>query len=125
MRRGPLILILLLVICFGFAAWLQPRNEAFFNPDQPSGSTLSTVLGEGAQLVADYFYAQADVYFHSGYYPSAFDQARKQEESDSDVSPPEEEKGAGETEEKGFMGEPLDWIDRFSRHFKPDRHTHP
>jgi tetratricopeptide (TPR) repeat protein len=121
MRRGCLILILLLVVCFSLAAWLQPRYAEFAKKDEQPGSTLGTLLGDGRQMVADYFYVQADVYFHSGYYPSVFDQARRQEESDSDVSHPEE--GAGQ-EEKGFMGEPLDWIDRFSRHFKPDRHTH-
>jgi tetratricopeptide (TPR) repeat protein len=121
MWRGRLILILLLVICFSLAAWLQPRYDELSKKDETSGSMLGTLLGDGRQMVADYFYVQADVYFHSGYYPSVFDQARKQEEADSDVSHPEEGNGQ---EEKGFMGEPLDWIDRFSRHFKPSRHTH-
>jgi len=121
MWRGRLILILLLVFCFGLAAWLQPRYDESSKKDEPSSSMLGTLLGDGRQMVADYFYVQADVYFHSGYYPSIFDQARKQEESDSDVSHPEEGNGQ---EEKGFMGEPLDWIDRFSRHFRPSRHTH-
>lgn len=122
MWRGRLILILLLVICFSLAAWLQSRRDEMSRKDEPSGSMLGTLLGDGRQMVSDYFYTQADVYLHSGYYPSIFDQARKQEEADSDVSHPEEEHS--EKEEKGFMGEPLDWIDRFSRHFKPDRHTH-
>lgn len=116
-------MLLLLVICFSLVTWLQPRRDARLNALEPaSNSTLAGLLGESRQMVADYFYTQADVYFHSGYYPSIFDEARKQEEADSDVSHPEE--SASQKEEKGFMGPPLDWIDRFSRHFLPSRHTH-
>jgi tetratricopeptide (TPR) repeat protein len=122
MWRARLTLILLLVICFSLAVWLQPRLDAHFNRHQSNESVLATLLGDGRKLIADYFYVEADVYFHSGYYPSVFDQARKQEETDSDVSNPEE--GGGKQEEKGFMGKPLDWIDAFSRHFRPSRHTH-
>ncbi len=115
-------MVLLLVLCFGLVAWMQPRREARLNKLEPGSSTLAGLLGDGRQFAADYFSTEADVYFHSGYYPSIFDQARKQEESDADVMHPEE--GGSGQEEKGFMGEPLDWIDRFSRHFQPTRHTH-
>ncbi len=115
-------MLLLLVLCFGLVAWLQPRHQERLDTYAPADGTLAGLLGESRQMVADYFYTQADVYFHSGYYPSIFDQSRKQEETDSDVSHPEEAK-KGE-EGKGFMGPPLDWIDRFSRHFLPSRHTH-
>jgi len=121
MWRARLTLILLLVICFSLAAWLEPRYDAHFDKNQPNQSVLATLLGDGRKMVADYFYVQADVYFHSGYYPSIFDQARKQEEAESDVSHPEE---GNAQEEKGFMGKPLDWIDAFSRHFHPSRHKH-
>jgi len=121
MRTALLTIALLLALCFGLITWLQPRREARIDKLEPGSSTLASLLGDGRQFVSDYFYTEADVYFHSGYYPSVFDQARKQEEADSDVSHPEE---GSEQEEKGFMGEPLDWIDRFSRHFLPSRHTH-
>jgi tetratricopeptide (TPR) repeat protein len=121
MRKALLTLVLLLVICFSLVAWLQPRSELRASGGEAPGSFLAGLLGDGRKFVADYFYVQADVYFHSGYYPSVFDRARHQEESDSDVSHPEE---GNAQEEKGFMGEPLDWIDAFSRHFRPSRHTH-
>jgi tetratricopeptide (TPR) repeat protein len=121
MWRARLLLILLVVICFTTAISLQQRYSEIFAKDGPSESPLASLLGDGRQLVADYFYVQADVYFHSGYYPSVFDQARAQEEQDSDISHPEE---GDAKEEKGFMGEPLDWIERFSRHFQPSRHSH-
>ena len=124
MWRGRLILTLLFVACFSLAAWLEPRHAQRLNHGESTDSVLGSLLGDGRKMVADYFYVEADVYFHSGYYPSIFDQARSQEEKDSDVSHPEEGKGGVQEEKGGFMGQPLDWIDRLSRQFKPSRHTH-
>ena len=121
MARPRFIFILLLVICFSLAAWLQPRRDARLSRGAATDSALATLLRDERQMAADYFYMQADVYFHSGYYPSVFDQARQEEVNDSDVSHPEETNGAPEA---GFLGPPMDWIDRFSRHFRPTRHTH-
>jgi tetratricopeptide (TPR) repeat protein len=121
MRKAQLMMVLLLVLCFGLVGWLLPRYEARVDQGNASSSTLAQLLGDGRQMAADYAFVEADVYFHSGYYPSVFDQARRQEVSDSDVSHPEEGK---EQEEKGFMGPPLDWIDRLSRNFRPMVHTH-
>ncbi len=121
MIRPRFILILLLVICFGLAAALVPRHEARSNNGISTDNVLAGLLGETRQTIADYFNVQADVYFHSGYYPSIFDQARQQEVEDSDVSHPEETNAPPEA---GFLGPPQDWIDRFSRHFRPTRHTH-
>src|SRR5436305_40656 len=111
MLRARFILILLLVICFGLAAWLQPRREARLNQEVRTDNVLASFLGEGRQMAADYSYVQADVYFHGGYYPSIFDQARQEEEKDGDVSHPEETNAPPEA---GFLGPPQDWIDRFS-----------
>lgn len=128
MRTAILTMVLLLVICFSVVCWLEPRREARASANQPTSSDLGDLLGDGREMVADYFKTEADVYFHSGYYPSIFDQARQQEEADSDVMHPEEPGGSnggqGAQEEKGFMGPPLDWIDRFGRNFLPSRHTH-
>jgi tetratricopeptide (TPR) repeat protein len=121
MVRARFILVLLLVICFSLAAWLEPRHETRVNQGGETGNALAGLLGEARQTVADYFYVQADVYFHSGYYPSIFDQARQAEVKDSDVSHPEE---TNAPTEEGFLGPPQDWIDSFSRHFRPSRHTH-
>ena len=40
---------------------------------QPDSGLMETVMGESRKLLASQFFAQADVYFHSGYYPSIFD----------------------------------------------------
>src|SRR5579862_6325999 len=121
MVRPRFILILLLVVCFSLAAWLHPRHEEWLNQGIRTDSVLGALLGDGRQMVADIFYVRADIYFHSGYYPSVFDRARQEEEKDSDVSHPEE---TNAPPEEGFRGPPQDWIDAFSRHFSPNRHTH-
>ncbi len=110
-----------MVICFSLAAILVPRREEKLDQGVRTDNVLAGMLGDGRQIAADYFYVQADVYFHSGYYPSVFDQARQEEVKDSDVSHPEE---TNAPTEEGFLGPPQDWIDRFSRHFRPTRHTH-
>ena len=122
MWRARLTLILLLVGCFSLAAWLEPRHVEKQHQGEASNSVLASLLGDGRKTVADFFAVEADVYFHSGYYPSIFDQARAQEEQESDISHPEE--SGHKQEEAGFMGEPRDWIDRFSRYFRPSRHMH-
>jgi hypothetical protein len=121
MVRARFIFILLLVVCFSLAAWLQPRQEVRLNQGIRTDSVLANLLGDGRQMVADYFYVRADIYFHSGYYPSVFDQARQAEVRDSDVSHPEE---TNAPPEGGFRGPPQDWIDAFSRRFSPNRHIH-
>jgi tetratricopeptide (TPR) repeat protein len=121
MFRPRFILILLLVVSFSLAAWLQPRREERLSRGIRTDSVLGSLLGDGREMVADYFYVRADIYFHSGYYPSIFDQARQEEEKDSDVSHPEE---TNAPPEEGFRGPPHDWIDAFGRHFLPNRHTH-
>src|SRR5262245_21261461 len=93
MGRARLMLILLLAACFTLAISLQQRFSSLFEANEQSESPLASLLGDGKQMFADYFYVQADVYFHSGYYPSVFDQARSQEEKESDVSHPEEGEG--------------------------------
>ena len=68
-------------------------------------------------------YVKADAYYHSGYYPTIFDNR------DAFQTPHmAEDTGAVDShnqgEEEGFLGPPRDWIDAFGRHFIPNRHTH-
>jgi tetratricopeptide (TPR) repeat protein len=86
-------------------------------------------MGESRRLLANQLFVEADVYFHSGYYPSMFDTA----ESDLDVNEGPEVvtnratlvNGRLHKEEgEGFLGRPRDWMDRFGRHFYPTEHTH-
>ena len=88
-----------------------------------SDNALGMMLGDGRKLFANQFFTMADVYFHSGYYPSIFD---KNAEEEKDIITASHGKKETEEEEKSedFMGRPKDWIDAFGRNFKVVRHTH-
>jgi len=81
------------------------------------------LLGDSSKIFANSFFVKADAYYHSGYYPTIFD-------NNSAFQTPHmaEDTGAVNSknrgEETGFMGPPRDWIDAFGRHFIPNRHTH-
>lgn len=117
------MLIALLVLCFGLAAYLEPWFHAWQGNRAQTGDSLDVLLGSSRCMFAGYFYRKADVYYHSGYYPSIFDNRQAFETPHM-----AEDTGAvnsnNKGEEEGFLGPPRDWIDVFSRHFLPDRHTH-
>lgn len=120
------ILLLLLLLAGGFTAGtvLQPRASKWTNRP-PSDSVLKLLFGDSRRLFANHFYVKADIAFHSGYYPSFFDQARQMEEEENAVAHEGEHKHEGEHgEEGGFLGPPTDWIERFGRHFRVTEHTH-
>lgn len=124
--RSPspwLVLLLLLVATFSAATVLQPHAVAW---DREGGSdnVLKVVLGDGRRLFATQFFVKADVSYHSGYYPSIFDQAQAPKDSSHMTS----EEGSAEEEEHerqmNFLGKPRDWIEGFGRHFMVTDHTH-
>ena len=85
---------------------------------------MNVLLGDGRRLFANHFFVQADVSFHSGYYPSIFDQARAPKDS-RHLTAKEGEAAAEEHEKQmSFLGPPRDWIERFGRHFIITEHTH-
>jgi len=98
-----------------FMGWAGNRAQSF-NP-------LDVFIGEGQKFFAGHFYRKADVYFHSGMYPTIFDNTESFKTAHIGAD-------AGATashnqgEEETFLGKPLDVIDQFSRHFFPARHTH-
>jgi tetratricopeptide (TPR) repeat protein len=121
MAKPLLITILLLSCCFSLAVVVEPKlayTRVYARHDQ---GPVEVILGDARRMFAGHFFIKADAYFHSGYYPSIFDQAG---ERDSHLAT-----GAGAVEEKheheaDFLGKPLDWIDRFSRAFFPSSHSH-
>jgi tetratricopeptide (TPR) repeat protein len=119
--RAILLVLFLLTGVFTLGTALQTRM-LHWSGRSASDSVLKILLGDSRRIFANHFFVQADVSFHSGFYPSIFDQARAAEEKDSDVSHPgENEKEQLET---SFLGKPTDWIDSFGRHFRPTIHTH-
>src|SRR5271157_739152 len=141
-RTCFLLLIALLVSCFGMAAHLQPQFQfmhlngdhqkwivdwdAQLHPvtlSRASGDIFNVVLGDSRRMFANSFYVKADEYYHSGYYPTMFDdnaafQTAHMAEDTGAVS----SKNHGD--EHGFLGPTRNWIDAFGRNFFPDRHTH-
>ena len=127
MRKASpwLILASLLVVCFALATTIQPRTVAWSNRAK-SGNVLNLLLGDGRRLFANHFFVQADISFHSGYYPSIFDRRESSKES-AMTSSHHENDGHSEAEhekEMAFLGQPRDWIERFGRNFRITEHTH-
>src|SRR5262245_16833724 len=76
MPSPPVILAALLAVCFTLATRLQPHALAWGGKRAQDGGSLAALLGDGRRLFANHFFTKADVYFHSGYYPSIFDVAQ-------------------------------------------------
>src|SRR6266705_2919921 len=110
-----LILVLLAASTFTVATALQPRIVRWSQRGQDS--VLKVLLGDGRRLFANHFFVKADIYFHSGYYPSIFDQAQAPKDSHHMTS--QEGSQTEEEHEKAmnFLHAPKDWIERFGRHF--------
>jgi tetratricopeptide (TPR) repeat protein len=122
-RTFFLLLIALLIFCFGLGADLQSRRQALESRRGQSDNFFGLLLGDSSRIFANDFFVKADAYYHSGFYPTIFDNNKA-------FQTPHlaEDTGAiasrNNGEETGFLGEPRDWIDAFSRHFIPNRHTH-
>src|SRR5712664_2378162 len=117
-----LLLLLLAAATFTLTIVLQPRILRWSQRGQDG--VLKVLLGDGRRLFANHFFVKADVYFHSGYYPSIFDQAPAPKDSrhltSQEGSPAEEE----HEKAMNFLRPPRDWIERFGRHFLITEHTH-
>jgi len=123
MKASPyLLLVLVLAVGFTLATDLEPR-AAQWSQRSKSDNVFSMLFGDGRRLFANQFFTMADVYFHSGYYPSVFDQ--REAGPKEIVATSHGHKDSDEDEKKeDFLGKPKDWIDRFGRHFRITEHTH-
>src|SRR5204863_9366997 len=122
-RTPYLILLLLVSACFAVATTLQPRLWSW--SQQGQDSVLKVLLGDGRRMFANHFFIKADVYFHSGYYPSIFDQgAAHRDTGHMEGREEHEHEHDGHEQEPGFMGPPRDCFERFGRYFQITEHTH-
>jgi len=120
-----LVMAFLLVCCLTLATVLDPQFEKWHNREDRSAGVLVALMGDSRRLFAHEFFARADAYFHSGFYPTIFDAQKPG--SESDLKEESHDKPAsvqGHEEETSFLGAPKDWLDRFGRHFYPVIHTH-
>jgi hypothetical protein len=121
-RTYVLLMVALGVTCFGLAANLSPQFEGW-RGSRANGDFFTVLLGDGRRMFANAVFVKADEYYHSGYYPSIFDnndafRTTHMAEDTGAVN----SKNHGD--EFGFLGPERNWIDAFGRHFFPDRHTH-
>lgn len=121
-RTNALILAGLASLAVSLACLHEARTLKV-DPSARSFSLLETLLGESRRLFANHFFVKADAYFHSGYYPTIFDQQEAFQTAHFAVDAGlVEEKNMGD--EHSFMGAPRDFLERFSRNFFPAEHTH-
>jgi tetratricopeptide (TPR) repeat protein len=123
-RLHLLILVLLASAVFSAATLLAPRAEGWCRRDAGDG-ILKVLLGDGRRLFANHFFVKADISFHSGYYPSIFDQSQAPRNSKHLTAA----EGTHEEEQEherqmSFLDKPRDWIEAFGRRFMITRHTH-
>lgn len=122
MKISPLsLLVVLLALAFTLATSLALTVDNWSGRAK-SDNVFGMMFGDGRKLFANHFFTMADVYFHSGYYPSVFDGAGKESEivetSHGHTDTPDDEI------KEDFLGRPKDWIDAFGRNFRITRHTH-
>src|SRR5947199_9381852 len=127
MAAPILTLFSLLVSCFSLATWVGPRfDELSARRDQ---GLMANMFGDSRKLFANHFFTRSDVYFHSGYYPSIFDQPDGKKENHLAESAgaraahhaahgePGHVHDEHDEEEEDFLGKPKDPMDALSRHF--------
>jgi tetratricopeptide (TPR) repeat protein len=111
------VLVLLAAASFTLATSLQPMAMNFSQSGQDS--VLKVLLGDARHLFAHHLFTKADIYMHSGYYPSIFDKsAQRSGNHVTDHDDDEHEK------EEDFLGPPKDPLEQFGRHFMVTQHTH-
>jgi tetratricopeptide (TPR) repeat protein len=120
-----LTMVFLFVCCLTLATVIDPSFQRMHRMESSPGNVFVALMGDSRSLFAHEFFAKADAYFHSGFYPTIFD--TQQAGKELDLKEESRDKPAGSEsheEETSFLGAPKDWIDRFGRHFYPTVHTH-
>ena len=80
-------------------------------------------MGDARRLFANHFFVKADAYFHSGVYPTIYDNLQSyQTPHIAEDSGAAKSKNSGD--ETAFLGPTRNWIDAFGRQFYPTVHTH-
>ncbi len=115
----PLLLVGGFCLATDLSQWFQnwPGNRA------QSANLMAVAMGDARRLFADQFFVKADAYFHSGMYPTIYDNQQSFQTphiaEDSGAM-----KGKNTGDETRFLGPPRNWIDAFGRQFYPTVHTH-
>ena len=114
---------LLLVVCFCLATDLSFWFQTWQGNRADSANLMAVALGDARRMFANHFFIKADAYFHSGFYPTIYDNLQSyQTPHIAEDSGAMQGKNSGD--ETTFLGKPRNWIDRFGREFFPSVHTH-
>lgn len=133
--------MLLLTSAFSLSVVLGTWYENWKGNRSDKSNALTVLMGDSRRIFADHFIAKADVYFHSGYYPSIFDAPKERERSHMEENlagtGPEEGEEHHEHDENCNHGEeneehgeadlqkkPRDVIEAFGRIVTVTTHTH-
>ena len=121
--RPYVIFIALFGLTFCLATVIHPEITALHARNPRYDDPLSSILGDGRKLFANHFYTKADVYFHSGFYPTIFDnqESHKTAHMAEDAGVAE---GKNTGDEEQFLGQVSNWIDGHGRKHFPSVHTH-
>lgn len=122
MRAYLLSLSLLATVAVSLSTSIEPWFQNWQGNRTKSANALQIAFGDGRRLFANHFFLKADAYFHNGYYPSIYDRRPNPEQAHM-VEAMQQPNGEHK-EEDGYLTEPKDWLDRFSRNLYPSRHTH-
>ena len=110
-------------LAFCLATIIHPVMAALQARNPRNDDPLARILGDGRKLFANHFYTKADVYFHSGFYPTIFDNQESHRTAhmaeDAGVT-----EGKNTGDEEHFLGEAANWIDAHGRKHFPAVHTH-
>ncbi len=122
-RLAHYILLLLLTLCFCLATDLTAWFQSWRGNRADSANFMAVAMGDARSMFANHFFIKADAYFHSGFYPSIYDNLQSYKTphiaEDSGAM-----RGKNIGDETTFLGPPRNWIDRFGRQFFPSVHTH-
>jgi tetratricopeptide (TPR) repeat protein len=115
---------LLLVVAFSIAARLGPQvEERLVANGAGDDDPVARWLGNSRVMFAQSFFVKADAYFHSGYYPTIYDNnAPFKTPHIGEDSEKMESKNSGD--ETTIFSHPHNWVERFELNFFPSYHTH-
>ena len=115
----PLLLVGGVCLSTDLSQWFQnwPGNRS------QSSNLLAVAMGDARRLFANQFFVKADAYFHSGMYPTIYDN-RQSFQTPHIAEDSGAMKGRNTGDETAFLGPPRNWIDAFGRQFYPSVHTH-
>ena len=66
-------IVILFLTSLALVTSLEPWFQSWQGNRAQSADLLAVLLGDARRAFANHFFIKADAYFHSGYYPSIFD----------------------------------------------------